>query len=407
MKSARQPRATRDTAQLDIEFEAEAGDVDSRTTCDQDGTPLELLDAVDWDFPERSGQTDLEGIHPYPARFIPEIPGALLNALPLAPGTAVLDPFCGSGTTLVECQRRGVRAIGIDLNPIACLMSRVKTGPYPMNLRSCASSAIERARALPAATVPTIPRLDHWFRPVVQEQLARLLEAVDAIEGPAGDCLRLAVSSIIVRVSNQESDTRYAAIRKRLAPDAVGSLFLRAVERIEAALRARQYALTPARVMEHDTLAVAAGQIREPVGLVITSPPYPNAYEYWLYHKYRMWWLGFDALRVKAREIGARAHFFKKNHHTPDDFARQMRQTFALLGRVMVPGGHACFVVGRSRIHSKIIDNAGIIREAGAAHRFRTIFAAERALAAHRKSFNLSHANIKTETILVLRKESS
>ena len=41
------------------------------------------------------------------------------------------------------------------------------------------------------------------------------------------------------------------------------------------------------------------------VGLVITSPPYPNAYEYWLYHKYRMYWLGLDPIAVKKQEIGA------------------------------------------------------------------------------------------------------
>ena len=138
---------------------------------------------------------------------------------------------------------------------------------------------------------------------------------------------------------------------------------------------------------------------------MITSPPYPNAYEYWLYHKYRMWWLGFDPLKVKTQEIGARAHFFKKNHHTAEDFVRQMRQTLALLDRVVVPGGFVCFVVGRSRIHGETIDNAKIVVEAGRAHGFTKYFATERVLCTHRKSFNLSHANIKTETVLILKKK--
>jgi site-specific DNA-methyltransferase (cytosine-N4-specific) len=138
--------------------------------------------------------------------------------------------------------------------------------------------------------------------------------------------------------------------------------------------------------------------------LVITSPPYPNAYEYWLYHKYRMWWLGFDPLSVKEQEIGARAHFFKKNHHTSADFVRQMRQTFELLRGVVVTDGFACFVVGRSRIHGEVIDNAKIIEEAGIEFGFNRYFTAERMMSASRKSFNLSHANIKTETIIVLKK---
>ena len=393
--------------QLTMDFDDEAMDFKPETARDPDKSPMESLAAVHWDFPERTTQSDLEGIHPYPAKFIAEIPRAFLGGLPIQPGTAVLDPFSGSGTTLVECQRRGIRTIGIDLNPIACLMSRVKTAPYPADLRAHAICAVERAKTQPATSIPVIPNLDHWFEPAIQGQLTSLLRAIDSVPGLARDCLRLALSSIIVRVSNQESDTRYAAIQKNVVPEAVSPLFLRAAERIESALRARYYSLSPARVIEGDTINVTAGEINEPIGLVITSPPYPNAYEYWLYHKYRMWWLGFDPLHVKTLEIGARAHFFKKNPHTAEDFARQMRQTFALLERVVVSGGYTCFVVGRSRIHAQIIDNAKIIAEAGAGYGFDHYFAAERTIAAHRKSFNLSHANIKTETILVLRKERS
>jgi DNA modification methylase len=64
------------------------------------------LYSINWDFPARIRQTGLEAIHPYPAKFIPELPGTLLDLIPIKPGTLVLDPFVGSGTTLVECQCR-------------------------------------------------------------------------------------------------------------------------------------------------------------------------------------------------------------------------------------------------------------------------------------------------------------
>ena len=140
------------------------------------------------------------------------------------------------------------------------------------------------------------------------------------------------------------------------------------------------------------------------VGMVITSPPYPNAYEYWLYHKYRMWWLGFDPLAVKQREIGARAHFFKRDHHTADHFAGQMAQTFSLLRSVVITGGFVCFLIGRSKIHGQIIDNAAIIETAATAAGFSPVFRVERSISPHRKSFNLSHAGVKTEMLLVLRR---
>lgn len=372
-----------------------------------DRTLADRLAAVNWDFPARVAHSDIEGIHPYPAKFVTELPGALLDILPVQSGTAVLDPFCGSGATLVECQRRGLPSVGIDLNPIACLMTRVKTAPLPPGLEEAAHAALEQAKRARKPVIPEIPNLDHWFERPIQTALAALTDAIDTAPASCRAPLRLALSSIVVRVSNQDSDTRYAAVEKNVTAADVFSWFLRACGRLRDALHARDYSLAPARILEADTLALDPRQITSPVGLVITSPPYPNAYEYWLYHKYRMWWLGFDPIAVKAREIGARAHFFKTNHHTADDFIRQMRQTFELIQAVLVQDGYACFVVGRSRIHGRIIDNASIIEGAGQAVGFQRVVSVERVLSANRKSFNLSHANIKTETVLVLQRTTS
>ena len=363
-----------------------------------------FLAEIDWDFPERVAHSSIEGIHPYPAKFVAELPRALLNILPMPPGTAVLDPFCGSGTTLVECQRLGLPSVGVDLNPIACLITKVKTSPLPFDLKEVASMAVSSARYPSSIVVPEIPRLDHWFNGEVQKALAALLDKISLAPTVYQDVLRLALSSIIVRVSNQESDTRYAAIDKGSTAEDVYTGFLRAVGCVHDALRSRDYSLSPATVIEADTLELDAGSIRNRIGMVITSPPYPNAYEYWLYHKYRMYWLGFDPVSVKSREIGARAHFFKRDHHTADDFAKQMAQTFRLIRQVLVEGGYACFVIGRSRIHGQIVNNAEIIYEVAQAAGFERVFVAERVLSITRKSFNLSHANIKTENVIVLKR---
>ena len=370
-------------------------------------TVIGKLANVDWDFPERVSHSGIEGLHPYPAKFVAELPRTLLNILPIPAETAVLDPFCGSGTTLVESQRHGLASVGIDVNPIACLMSQVKTESVPPGLAETARDVLDRAQRERDPAIPAIPNLDHWFRRPVQKALAALTSALTAVPTEYQAPLRLALSSIIVRVSNQESDTRYAAVEKQVAAEDVFRGFAQATRRISDVLQKRPYPLVPATVLEADTLALDPKQILGRIGLVITSPPYPNAYEYWLYHKYRMWWLGFDPIAVKTQEIGARAHFFKRNHHTAEDFVRQMTQTFALLQAVLVPDGYACFVVGRSRIHGRVVDNARIIEDAGLAAGFERVFAAERALAPNRKSFNLSHANIKTETVLLLRRAIS
>ena len=367
---------------------------------------------ADWDFASRVAPSPIEALHPYPAKFVAELPRRLLDLLPVPRGTAVLDPFCGSGTTLVECQRRGLPAIGVDLNPIACLISRVKTAPLARGLAATAAAVVEQASGRDQAStahLPDAPRLDHWFARDVQLALAGLTAAIARAPANHRDALRLALSSIVVKVSNQESDTRYAAICKNVRGADVLTAFRRAAERIDKTLGEREYPLAPATVLEADIASVnpkelmsAASNVRG-VGLVITSPPYPNAYEYWLYHKYRMYWLGMDPLAVKAREIGARAHFFKRNPHTADDFARQMKQTLKLLRAVLVRGGCVCFVIGRSRIHGEIVDNAAILEEVGRSTGFVRVCSATRTLATTSKSFNPSYAGIKTETILVMR----
>jgi DNA modification methylase len=363
------------------------------------------LEAKDWSFLDRKNGLDIESLHPYPAKFIEEIPGGILDVLDLPKGSVVFDPFCGSGTTLIAAQRRGFNSVGVDLNPIGCLISRVKTAHTPISLLDVADEVVDEARRSKFPKIPAIPKLDHWFKPEIQLSAAALLAAISSRSGHESfDALRLALSSILVRVSNQESDTRYAAIEKKNTGDDVFKYFLSSARKLFESLNGRDYPTGTAKVIEHDVLTLNPSVVGCRVDAVITSPPYPNAYEYWLYHKYRMWWLGFDPIAVKSAEIGARAHFFKKNHHTKDDFERQMKGVFNLLARIMNPNGTASFVIGRSKIHGEEIDNAAIVRRAAEEEGFCFETVIVRTIAQNRKSFNLSHATIRNESIVVMRK---
>ncbi|MHB1528611.1 MAG: DNA methyltransferase [Acidiferrobacteraceae bacterium] len=363
------------------------------------------LAAIDWSFAHRDRAPAIEAVHPYPAKFIGDIPRALLEIFPVPENTVIFDPFAGSGTTLIEAQRRGISSVGVDLNPIACLISRVKTAPTPTTLQETARKISVAARKNRTPRRWDIPNVDHWFKDEVQNAVAALLHEINNLrKGRMHDALCLALSSILVRVSNQDSDTRYAAVDKQIAREDVFEGFENAAYKLNKALMARDWTLPPAKVIEANTMTLAPSALRARVGLVITSPPYPNAYEYWLYHKYRMWWLGFDPLAVKEQEIGARAHFFKREHHTEEHFWEQMRSTFKLIDRVLVNHGYACFVIGRSKIHGRIVDNADILQAVAAECDFVVTARFDRVISSTRKSFNLSHANIKTETVLVLQK---
>ncbi|PMN23465.1 RNA methyltransferase [Vibrio splendidus] len=367
---------------------------------------LAKLKEQDWDFKDTRQSKGLHSIHPYPAKFIPQIPSQIIDTLGCPEG-AILDPFCGSGTTLCVAQSKGYRSIGVDLNPIACLISRVKTTPLSDDFVDAYHDVMQIASGLEVDIneISDIPNINHWFKQDIQIEVLKLKTAIGkyADDTVLFDALRAALSSIIVKVSNQDSDTRYAAVDKNLPPQKVLSLFESACNSLRQNLVGLDDRVS-STVINKDILKTKRDDIGDSVGLLVTSPPYPNAYEYWLYHKYRMWWLDFDPQSVKKSEIGARAHFFKKNHHTAEDFFHQMKGTLSLASEVLVDSGYAAFVVGRSKIHGEIVDNAQLIIDGAEELGFNIIGRFDRNMNSSRKSFNLSHANIKKETIVVVQK---
>jgi DNA modification methylase len=363
---------------------------------------------VDWDFAKAKVSTGLHAIHAYPAKFIPQIPRQLVHLYEPEPGSVLLDPFCGSGTTLVEAVSAGIDACGVDLNPIACLISRVKTTPLFYPLDDLIEKVIRVAKASISAKsvqIPTIPNLDHWFKPDIQTALAALISEINLEPAVnSREALQVAFSSIIVRVSNQESDTRYAAIEKKVSAEDVFETFRRSalnVSRVTNSLSGLFGTQAKATVLNRDLLLLSDTELPRNVGLVITSPPYPNAYEYWLYHKYRMYWLGMDPIEVKNAEIGARPHYFKKNHQDEFDFECQMNTCFGLLAEVMRSNAKACFLVGRSIIHGRVIDNAKILQRSAQLHGFVVEEIIQRNIPATRKAFNPAHGKINQEHLIV------
>jgi len=369
------------------------------------------LASIDWDFVDAPANSGIHAIHPYPAKFIPQIPQKLIELFHPHDSSIILDPFCGSGTTLVEAINMGFDAVGVDVNPLACLIAKGKTSRLPDGLGVVTKRVVRKAKEQLSANlvqVPHIPRLNHWFKIDIQKALAALVDQINAEENHVfKDALRIALSSIIVRVSNQESDTRYAAIEKNISYEDVFNNFERAATNLGEAI----YSFTDdlfrklghATIINRDLLSLNARDLSSNIGLVVTSPPYPNAYEYWLYHKYRMYWLGMDPIEVRQREIGARPHYFKVNPQDEHDFERQMSMTFHLLSQIMNPNAKACFLVGRSVIHGRVIDNLSLLQRAALAHGFVAEGTIERRILATRKAFNPEHGKINREHILVLR----
>ena len=131
---------------------------------------LEELSKADndyWTFRRGAARHQAHGLSQYPAMMVPPMQAVLLSVVAKVDGQvrAVLDPFMGSGTTLVECMRLGLNYTGQDINPLAVLFCRTKTGPFHITqLASAVKDTIERAGSDRGRRVEAdFPGLEKWF----------------------------------------------------------------------------------------------------------------------------------------------------------------------------------------------------------------------------------------------------
>lgn len=140
-----------------------------------------------WDFHAIHGRTGAHGYFHYPAMMVPELQRALLEDLLVADDRVrtVYDPFMGSGTILLESLRLGLDFVGGDINPMAVLLSEVKSHPPASGAaRDAGQTVLETARALPKDTHEFGHR-DKWFTAPVVDKLSRLRAAIQLQEDQA------------------------------------------------------------------------------------------------------------------------------------------------------------------------------------------------------------------------------
>ncbi len=146
------------------------------------------------------------------------------------------------------------------------------------------------------------------------------------------DLLLVSMSAIIVNVSNQESDTRYAAINKNINLGKTITLFMKKSNDLinfhKHFMKKIPRKNVKVKIFQTDTRDLKFIP-KNSVDIIITSPPYANTYDYYLYHKHRMRWLSMDVSYAQYNEIGSRREFSSLKE-SPDkwknDIARCMRE---------------------------------------------------------------------------------
>jgi hypothetical protein len=147
---------------------------------------------------KRAAPLKIYGLGFQPARTIPEIPRWFVQRY-LAPPCAVLDPFAGAGTSIVEGLRAGAAVGWLDYHPLSRLICRVKTTPTePEHLRATAEALLQQAAASRHAPQTVhFARKDFWFQPPVQEALELLRAGIAAADAAVQPALWLAFAATV------------------------------------------------------------------------------------------------------------------------------------------------------------------------------------------------------------------
>jgi hypothetical protein len=265
------------------------------------------------DLPERERTKHVHRLHPYLGKFVPQLVETLL-ARHVRRGGPVLDPFAGSGTTLVQALESGHAATGADVAAFNCLLMRVKTARY--NLFTLEREVRDALSRLDAARPDgeASPYVGEWFAPRAQEELLAFRSLIGEYEH--ADVLRvvLARAARSARLTTHfDLDFPRAAQREpywchkhrrtcrpvERAGHFLNRYGLDTVARIKAYARVRR-PRTEAAVLHGDARSL---QLGGPFAGVVTSPPYPGLIDYHEQHRYAYELLGLDDRR--EQELGA------------------------------------------------------------------------------------------------------
>lgn len=318
-------------------------------------------------------------VHSYPARMHPATARHLVHLVMdgARPGALLVDPFCGSGTTLVEARFAGFRALGTDLSPLAVMLARAKTWTVsPARRRTLrdlghriageALAAGKQARRAgheapgqrrPEGFDPNARnrRVGPWFAPHVRrelEDLAARLDELRARDAELADVLTVCLSAILYKVSFRASDTDPRRVERTVARGFAARLFAQRVDLLCAGLDD----LGGRRGPQPEVILSDARKLGElvPDGTatgIVTSPPYAGTYDYAEHQRLRFDFLGLRHREFDEGEIGARRGFDAPGaapRAAVTKWRADLAATLDAIAAALAPGGRAALVIGDS-----------------------------------------------------------
>jgi len=320
------------------------------------------------ELPERERTKHVHRLHPYLGKFIPQLVEALL-ARHLPAGGRVLDPFAGSGTTLVQALESGLDATGADVAAFNCLLMRVKTRSYNLFvLEREVRDALARLEAGEGDLGEAPYYAAEWFAPRAVEELLRFRSLVDCYEHADVLQVVLARAARSARLTPHfdldfprapQRDEYWCHKHRRVCRpvDRAGHFIRRygldTVGRIKEFARVRTRDRR-ADVLHGDSRELAFGGAFDGV---VTSPPYPGLIDYHGQHRYAYELLGLDELC--ELELGSAARGTSAGALAA--YTEGIAATFANAAESLRPGAPVVIVINDRRdLYPTILERAGL-----------------------------------------------
>jgi len=366
---------------------------------------INILDKIDWDFKDFTTQYLTHKFHSYPARFIPQIPLTFIKIF-TKERECVLDPMCGCGTTLVEAFLNNRNSIGNDFNPLAALISKVKTTLIDENeFRYFNKKLVVMKRYLDLdyrrvdEKINNLPnrKISKIFNRVVISKLEAiretLLEIKEEEHNELFDFGRVALSSTIWSLVENGNGVN------------VDELFLKKVKFMQNELNK-----TTKIVKIIPNVKVICGDARKlevktnTIDLIVTSPPYVNALDYYRAHMYNMLWLGMDFDLFRKHEIGGHSHFITNRFRLLSEYLGDMLRSIIEMNRVLKKGKLCVIVVGNSSLEYELIESHKFFATMSENIGFKPVKTIFRNIDKTKKYTSTDIGKIDDEYILVMQK---
>ncbi|MFX1520925.1 MAG: DNA methyltransferase [Promethearchaeota archaeon] len=365
---------------------------------------LKMLSGIEWNFKDFTTQYLTHKFHSYPARFIPQIPLTFIKLF-TKEEEMIVDPFCGCGTTLVESFLNNRHSIGNDFNPLSALITKVKTtlidenefaylnekiARIGSNLDLDNSKIDEKLRNLPNRKISKL--FDRKITSQLEVIRETLLEIKEEGYTDIYDFVRVALSSTIWSlVEHGTSDIK--------------DLFLKKVTHMQNELKK-----TAIIVETIPKVVVINGDARkleiesESTDLIVTSPPYVNALDYYRVHMYNMYWLDMDFDAFKRNEIGAHSRFVNNRFRLLSEYLGDLLRSMIEMNRILKQDKLCVIVVGNSSLEYELIESYKFFAEMSKKIGLQPIKTIFRNIDKTKKYTSTDIGKIDDEYILLLQK---